>query len=72
VNYLGEIKTLCDLDCVTKAAQQDPLKTNGFIQDADVYFRGHELTKYALTASLPRRIQNQTKLIEIEKKLLLK
>lgn len=71
MNYSGEIKSLDDLDSVTKAAQQDhPLKTNGSFQDAYQYFRGHELTKYTLRASLPRMIQNLDKLIEFEKKLI--
>lgn len=70
MDYSGEIKSLSDLVCVTTAAQQDPLKTNGLFQDAYQYFRGHELTKYALTASLPRRIQNLNELKRVEKKLI--
>lgn len=70
MEYSGEIRNLDDLCTITKEAQQSPLKTNGFVQDAYQYFRGHELTTYTLLASLSRRIQNLQKLKEIEKRLI--
>lgn len=70
MKYSGEIKNLDDLCAVTKEAQQNPIKTNGFIQDAHQYFRGHELSTYSLVASLSRRIPNLNMLKEIETRLI--
>lgn len=69
MTYSGKIKSLADLDCITNAIQQDPIKMNGAIQDAMQYFRGHESNNYKLIANISRKIKDSQKLLVTEEKV---
>lgn len=69
MTYSGKIESLTDLDCITKAIQQDPVKMNGATQDAMQYFRGHESNNYKLIANISRKIEDAQRISAVEKNI---